>query len=145
MPYPCTRPVTWVAFAIDDGVMKVKGYCRTHKPRRIPMATELPPRLVKEVNGSRSRKARIRKMEDSMFIRVVPSSGWRMHLVLREQVKILPTQQWVEDVTGACGKVIKRGYIPTPQEEREDYDQCAKCNEAKVVVQDETHDEDLKA
>jgi hypothetical protein len=136
MPFPCTRPVSHVEFEMVEGILKLKGYCRTHKPKRVQI-TELPKYLVDEVNVPTVQEAKIRRMEDAMYIRVVPASGSRMHLVGREEVKVLPITQWVDNVSAACGKAIKRGYVPTPSEEAE-YDGCQKCQEVKSV-----QDEDL--
>jgi hypothetical protein len=149
-PYPCTLRMTHVAMVVEQQfvpkenetvpVLKMKGYCRTHRPKRTDVI-ELPRWLMREVNGPRGQKARIRRMEQAMYLKVVPSNGSNVHYVLRsslteEQTKQAKTVEWVNGTTSICGKNIKDGYLPLPVEIREDYGECASCLKMKEVVQE---------
>lgn len=144
--YPCTRLMAFVQAKFEqrwvpeeqefERVFKLIGWCKTHRPRNITEGLlELPTGVSRVVNGPKSQRARIRRMEAARYIKVVPQGGSRMHDVDRSSAKLVGGSQWVSYVDAACGMTIKRGYWPKPSEER-DYTECPKCVKAREVVSD---------
>ena len=144
---PCTRRMTTVAFRVEwrwvpeeqdrEQVVKMFGYCKTHRPKRVDGVTiDLPEDLIRKANGPKSQKARIRKMEEAMYIRVVPEGGTQSHLVDRLKFNPPMRKNWTTDVPVLCGRRLKVGIAPTPKELAA-FSVCGKCEAAKEVVHDE--------
>lgn len=138
---PCTFRMTHVAFRMapmywsDDPAPRlvVEGYCKTHRPKVNTGLIELPRQYEKAVNGSRSAKSRMRRLEEAMYISVVAgTSGTTVHKVLRENF-VHAGPNWGYDVRVVCDKVIKEGIIPTATEVKQ-LAECSKCS-ARMVVQ----------
>lgn len=136
---PCTYRMTHVVFRIFAGYwmddpeprLVAEGYCKTHRPKHVG-AIELPKSYEKAVNGARSAKSRMRKLEDALYLRMVAgTTGKVVHKVLRENVT-LAGANWSYDVRTACGKVLKEGIIPTATEVKE-LTECSKCSEQMAV------------
>lgn len=137
---PCTFRMTHVSFRTvamywtDDPEPRVvmEGYCKTHRPK-MDHVVELPASYDKVVNGSRSAKSRMRRMEEALYLQVVAgTNGTVVHKTLREDF-VYEGANWSYDVRTVCDKVIKEGVIPTATEVKE-LTECSKCS-AQMVVQ----------
>jgi len=145
MPVPCTHTMTHVEFRIEwqwhpeiqEKVPQVKmvGYCKSHRPRRIEGAlVTLPHWIVKEVNG-RGQKSKIRRLEAALYVKVVPITGSLAHTIKRSDVHLAPGSQKIANVVGLCGRKIRSGYVPKVREQR-DYANCSKCESWKLIPDD---------
>jgi hypothetical protein len=138
---PCTYMLTHIVMKITQAIWSgddqpniiIEGYCKKHRPKKVDGAMlELPDRIKKVVNGGRQVRARIRRMEKAMYLNVIPSGGSLRHSTERFT---MGDSQWVQNVSTLCGKVLKKAYVPTPGEARDDYpDECGKCAAARSVV-----------
>jgi hypothetical protein len=147
LPIPCTWTMTHVEMRVEwqwhpdleekTPRVKLLGFCKTHRPgRKVEgVLIELPHGLVKQING-RGQRAKMRRLESAMFVKVVPMTGSLAHLVLRSEVHLSSGQRKVYGLTTVCEKKLKSAYVPTAREER-DYDDCPKCEQGKEVVRDE--------
>lgn len=145
---PCTYRMEYVGLKVErrwqpetealESVIKMLGYCKSHRPKLVTdNLLELPSDVSRKVNGPKSTKQRIKRMEDAMYVEVVPQGGAVKHLVERSEVKGLPYSGWHRDmVTTLCGKRMKQAYVPTLAERRTEYvKQCPKCHAAKTVAE----------
>lgn len=142
--YPCTARMShvdvkfermWVpSEQAEVQVLKIIGCCRTH---RSSAAIALPDDTAKTLNGPRSQKARIRRMEDAIYVRVVPNGGTRGHLTPRDAVRTVSGSPWVTQAATLCGMTLKQAYLASAKEMREDYDPCPKCDIKKEVINEE--------
>lgn len=149
-PYPCTKRMTFIGVKFErrwmpvvqeyELVAKVMGYCRVHRPRIVVGdLLELPDEVAKQVNGSKTQKARIRKMEDALYTEVVPGGGTTRHSVQREDIGMLGRgfEGFLrQPIDTLCGLTLKSAYMPTAKEARSEYPkQCPKCLKAREVVE----------
>jgi hypothetical protein len=146
--YPCTHRMVTVRFGVEwrfnpesrekAPVVKMFGFCKTHRPKRIAdaVSVDLPEDIIKQVNGSKSQKARMRRMEEAMYLHVVPEGGTQSHLVDRHAFTPLARSNWAANVKVLCDRTLKVAIAPTPKELR-DFKGCQKCEVAKEVVEDE--------
>jgi hypothetical protein len=146
---PCTYRMTHVEFKVERmwlpsedaevPVVRVLGYCKSHRPRNLEVIA-LGHELERRLNGPRTQKARIRKMEEAQYVNVVPQGGVVKHRLDRLQLnRAIGTTSWAgwvkSPITTACGKSMKQGYIPTLKEAQDDYPKdCPKCIKALTVV-----------
>jgi hypothetical protein len=137
---PCTYRMTHVVFRsvamywTDDPEPRVvvEGYCKTHRPK-MAHVIELPKSYDKAVNGGRSAKSRMRRLEDAMYLNVVAgTTGTSVHKTLREDFAY-EGANWSYDVRTVCDKVLKEGVIPTATEVKV-LAECKKCS-AQMAVQ----------
>jgi hypothetical protein len=147
---PCTHRMSHIDVKMErrfvpeenemQTVLKIIGYCKTHRPKTTARVMELPPDLDRILNGPRSARQRMKRMENAMYIYVVPRGGVIRHSALRESLygRHMLLKEWVGPVEALCGKRMTRGYVPSLQESREDYPKtCGKCDSMRKVVDDE--------
>lgn len=145
-PYPCTRRMSHVGVKIErrwvpeeqefEHVVKLLGYCKTHRPKIISgVLLELTHDLEKVINGPRSQKARTKRAVDAMTIKVTASpTGALVHLTERTNGPNKYDNRR-DDVPTLCGRVIRRGYFPSPSDLRiMEVSDCGKCQEVKAEV-----------
>jgi len=112
-------------------VVKMLGYCKSHSPRFITTIA-LGHELERRLNGPRTQKARMKRMEDAMYVSVVPSGGSMKHSVSRDQTaNFFKDGRSSHEVTAACGRIMKQSFIPNGKHSGKE---CPKCVTAKSVV-----------
>lgn len=137
---PCTYRMTHIDMKVEHmwlpseqaevPVVKVLGYCKSHRPKQRDVVT-LGHTLEKQLNGPRSQKARMKRMEDAMYVSVVPSGGTMKHSVSRDQKNFRKDGRSFREVTAACGRTMKQSFIPNGKHQGKE---CPKCVTAKSVV-----------
>lgn len=151
---PCTFRMSHIDVKVErrfrpeeeslESVIKLIGYCKAHRPRTERVIL-LPADLDRLVNGPKSQRSRIKRMEVAMFIYVVPQGGVIKHSALRSS---LPGEWYlsgdlVSSLSTLCGKRLKKSYVPTLAEARDDHPKtCQKCDEAREVAKDEASEKD---
>lgn len=147
VPYPCTKRMTHVEIKIEwrfqpeekreAPVVKMVGYCKTHRPKRMEgVLLDLPTDIIRAVNGTSQTKAKMRRLENALYVDVVPEGGRRIHSALRSGVTVEKGTNWTESpVTVLCERTLRTAIVPTPKE-RSDFDVCPKCSSMKEVVSD---------
>lgn len=112
-------------------VVKVLGYCKSHRPRNLEVIA-LGADLEKQLNGPRTQKARMRRMEDAQYVSVVPSGGTVKHKVLRTDiVNFFKDGRSSHEVDSACGRTMKKSNIVGNNHDGKD---CPKCEAAIRVI-----------
>lgn len=139
---PCTFRMTHVGLRVHHAIwagddqpnLIFEGYCKTHRPRKVEgVLVELPERIQKEVNGGRSARSRLNRMEKAAFVQVVAEGGALLHYTYRTNMNAKNGSNWMNSVPTLCEKTLKVGIIPTPSEAK-DLNVCRKCEAAKSIV-----------
>jgi hypothetical protein len=148
--FTCLGRMTHVVFKVErrwmpkeqeyEDVARMIGFCKRHRPKGVTaemVSVELTEAMVRKVNGPKSKRARMRRLEEAMFVRAVPTGGTKIHRVSKENAKMDFKKGRAENVVTACEKTIRRVTLPSLAEiTRKGYTDCSLCLLGMKVVGD---------
>ena len=146
--YTCTMKMThvelttemrWVpAERAQVPVVKLLGYCMTHRPKKVEGGLlHLHNYIIRQINSSSNIEAKMKRMQNAMFVDVASPGSNRVHSIERSVFNtVSPDSNWGVNATTICGKTLKEAVVINNVDRKEDpgFSDCPACKDKKEVV-----------